>query len=190
MRGRFEAAVEAVPALEDVRGPIESVLRAAARGQWPPLQRIHGDYHLGQVLDVPGRGWVLLDFEGEPLRPLAERSQPDLALRDVAGMLRSFDYARHMALQRTAKHAAELEALAPLARRWERRVRSHWLQAYAEVAMAGGLYADTAAFAAMDPLLGLFELEKALYELRYEVDNRPDWVEVPLAGIAALAGID
>ncbi|MBK7261990.1 MAG: maltose alpha-D-glucosyltransferase [Rubrivivax sp.] len=180
---RVAQVLAAEPAL---RARIDQVARLAPAHL---KTRLHGDLHLGQVL-ICRDDYRLIDFEGEPQRSFEERRGKQSALRDVAGMLRSFDYARHMALQRTAKHAAELEALAPLARRWERRVRSHWLQAYAEVAMAGGLYADTAAFAAMDPLLGLFELEKALYELRYEVDNRPDWVEVPLAGIAALAGID
>ncbi len=92
MRARFEAAVAEAPELEDVRGPVDAVLRAAADAHWPALQRIHGDYHLGQVLHSPERGWVLLDFEGEPLRPLSERSLPDQWVRDVAGMLRSFDY--------------------------------------------------------------------------------------------------
>jgi maltose alpha-D-glucosyltransferase/alpha-amylase len=92
-------------------------------------------------------------------------------------------------LHQAATNAAELEHLAPLARGWEQRMRSAFLQRYGEVAVAGGLYADVAGFAAVTPLLELFELEKALYELRYEIDNRPDWVDVPLAGIAALAGL-
>ncbi|MBP6776991.1 MAG: alpha-amylase, partial [Piscinibacter sp.] len=125
-----------------------------------------------------------------PLRTLAERRAKHCALRDVAGMLRSFDYARHSALQQTAQGGAEFERLAPIARRWERQVRDAFVQTYAEVAIEGGLYADAAAFAAALPLLDLFELEKALYELRYEIDNRPDWVGVPLAGIAALAGLE
>jgi len=150
--------------------------------------RLHGDLHLGQVL-VSRDDFILIDFEGEPQRPLAERRLKHSALRDVAGMLRSFDYARHTALRQAAPSGAALERLAPLARQWEQAVRAGFLEAYAEVAVSGGLYADRSAFDAVRPLLDLFELEKALYELRYEIDNRPDWVEVPLAGIAALAGV-
>ena len=91
---RYAAAVALVPdARLRARRPSSASSTSVRDVSWPPLQRIHGDYHLGQVLDVPERGWVALDFEGEPLRPLAERVQPDLTARDVAGMLRSFDYA-------------------------------------------------------------------------------------------------
>ena len=93
MQARHANANNEVPALAAYDKAAREVFAAAAVADWPLLQRIHGDYHLGQVLDVPGRGWVLLDFEGEPMRPLSERSVPDLPLRDVAGMLRSFDYA-------------------------------------------------------------------------------------------------
>ncbi len=168
MRGRFEAAVEAVPALEDVRGPIESVLRAAARGQWPPLQRIHGDYHLGQVLHSPERGWVLLDFEGEPLRPLAERSLPDQCARDVAGMLRSFDYVGGT-LELTRGESA---------RAWVTAAQQAFLDGYAE-----GSGTDPRA---LDVLLAAFELDKAMYEVVYEARNRPGWVEIPLAAVRRL----
>jgi maltose alpha-D-glucosyltransferase / alpha-amylase len=150
--------------------------------------RLHGDLHLGQVL-VCRDDFVLIDFEGEPQRPLEERRARHCALRDVAGMLRSFDYARHTALHQTTPNAAEIERLGPVAREWERQVRAAFVQTYGKFAVEGGLYADVAAFEAASPLLDLFELEKALYELRYEMDNRPDWVAVPLAGIAALAGI-
>ena len=150
--------------------------------------RLHGDLHLGQVL-VCRDDFFIIDFEGEPQRTLEERRAKHSALRDVAGMLRSFDYARHTALHQVAQRADELERLAPLARRWERRVREAFLATYREVARSGGLYADGAGFEAAHVLLDLFELEKALYELRYEIHNRPDWVAVPLAGIAALAGI-
>src|SRR5699024_8801744 len=92
-RGRADEALGQVPDLEPLRGAVDEVYAAAEAADWPDLQRVHGDYHLGQVLDVPDRGWVVLDFEGEPLRDLDQRSAPDLALRDVAGMLRSFDYA-------------------------------------------------------------------------------------------------
>jgi maltose alpha-D-glucosyltransferase/alpha-amylase len=150
--------------------------------------RHHGDLHLGQVL-LCRDDFLIIDFEGEPQRSFEQRRAKHSALRDVAGLLRSFDYARHTALHQAATNAAELEHLAPLARGWEQRMRSAFLQRYGEVAVAGGLYADVAGFAAVTPLLELFELEKALYELRYEIDNRPDWVDVPLAGIAALAGL-
>jgi maltose alpha-D-glucosyltransferase / alpha-amylase len=160
-------------------------------GQVPPRHlksRLHGDMHLGQVL-ICRDDFLIIDFEGEPQRSFEERRAKHSPLRDLAGMLRSFDYARHSALHGTAQHSVEVERLAPIARRWERKVRAAFLAAYGEAAIVGGLYADAAAFAAVEPLLGLFELEKALYELRYEIDNRPDWIDVPLAGIAALAGL-
>ena len=129
-------------------------------------------------------------LEGEPQRSFEERRAKHSALRDVAGMLRSFDYARHTALHQTAQGSVELERLAPGARHWERHIRQAFLGAYRQVVVAGGLYANAAAFDDASALLDLFELEKALYELRYELDNRPDWVGVPLAGIAALAGVE
>ncbi|HUG49417.1 MAG TPA: 1,4-alpha-glucan branching enzyme, partial [Terrimesophilobacter sp.] len=92
MRERYRAALEDVPSLGDYAAAVEATLTAAGSQQWPLLQRIHGDCHLGQVLQAPGRGWMLIDFEGEPLRPMDERGAPDAALRDVAGMLRSLSY--------------------------------------------------------------------------------------------------
>ncbi len=150
--------------------------------------RVHGDLHLQQVL-LCRDDFLLIDFEGEPQRSLDERRAKHSALRDLAGMLRSLDYARHTALYQTAQGAQELERFAPLARQWERGVREAFVQTYRQVAVAGGLYADDAAFEAARPLLDLFEIEKAFYELRYELDNRPDWVAVPLGGLAALAGL-
>ncbi len=91
-RRRLAIAIAEVPAIAEWQESIEAVYARALESEWPPVQRIHGDYHLGQVLQHPTRGWVLLDFEGEPLRPMSERRRPDLPLRDLAGMLRSFDY--------------------------------------------------------------------------------------------------
>ncbi|WP_259336079.1 maltokinase N-terminal cap-like domain-containing protein, partial [Clavibacter californiensis] len=106
-RRRHATAEREVPEIAAFHDAIASVYDAAEKGEWPKLQRIHGDYHLGQVLSVPNRGWVLLDFEGEPLRPMHERSLPDVTLRDVAGMLRSFDYvAGSYALAHPGKSAA------------------------------------------------------------------------------------
>ena len=150
--------------------------------------RLHGDLHLQQVL-ICRDDFLIIDFEGEPRRTLDERRAKHCALRDVAGMLRSFDYARHTALQQTVQNASDMERLGPVARQWERRMRNAFVQTYCEFSVAGGLYANVAEFAAARSLLDLFELERALYELRYELDNRPDWVGVPLAGIAALAEI-
>ncbi|MFD1507465.1 aminoglycoside phosphotransferase [Georgenia yuyongxinii] len=171
-RRRYAAAREAVPALAAHADAVEAVLRAGAAAPWPALQRVHGDYHLGQVLDVPGRGWVLLDFEGEPLRPLAERTAPDLPQRDVAGMLRSFDYA--------AGAGAVTAAADPARQSWAGRARLAFLDGY----RAGG---------GRDPqadaeLLRALELDKALYEAVYEARNRPDWLPIPLAGVTRLLG--
>jgi maltose alpha-D-glucosyltransferase/alpha-amylase len=182
LAGLAGRVLDALPALAQ---------RAAQLARTAPAglkTRLHGDLHLGQVL-LCRDDFLLIDFEGEPRRSLEERRAKHSALRDVAGMLRSFDYARHTALAQAAQGSVERQRLAPLARRWEQRMREGFLQTYREVTVAGGLYANDAAFAAARPLLDLFELEKVLYELRYEIDNRPDWVGVPLAGLAALAGV-
>ncbi|HSO65272.1 MAG TPA: phosphotransferase, partial [Ornithinibacter sp.] len=171
MRSRFEAAVAEAPGLEEARRPVAAVLRAAAAAEWPPLQRIHGDYHLGQVLHSPERGWVLLDFEGEPLRPLSERSLPDQPVRDVAGMLRSFDYVGGTWEQ---VHGAS-------ARAWVTSAQQAFLDGYAE--RAGSDPRDLGA------LLAAFELDKAMYEVVYEARNRPAWVAIPLGAVRRLTAL-
>ena len=168
MRQRFEAAVVEAPQLTEVRGPVDAVLRAAESATWPPLQRIHGDYHLGQVLHSPDRGWVLLDFEGEPLRPLSERSLPDQTVRDVAGMLRSFDYVGGTWEQ---VHGSS-------ARAWVTSAQQSFLDGYAERAGADPRTAGA--------LLAAFELDKAMYEVVYEARNRPGWVDIPLGAVRRL----
>jgi maltose alpha-D-glucosyltransferase/alpha-amylase len=104
-------------------------------------------------------------------------------------MLRSFNYARHAALLHVGHSPEAAERLAPVARAWENEVRGAFLHAYGDEAVKGGAFSASAQFDAARGLLELFELEKALYELRYELQNRPDWVAVPLAGIAALAAL-
>ena len=145
--------------------------------------RYHGDYHLGQVL-LSNHDFVIIDFEGEPSRPLAERRIKQSPLRDVASMLRSFDYARWTAVRHAAEGGKDLAVLEPLATQWEREVRRTFLAAYEEGTRGSELYAD---FSEMRDLLDLAELQKALYELRYELGNRPDWVTIPLRGILTLA---
>jgi maltose alpha-D-glucosyltransferase/alpha-amylase len=146
--------------------------------------RVHGDYHLGQVLLVRN-DFVIVDFEGEPARPLTERREKESPLRDVAGMLRSFAYARRAALQRTTPQSAEdcarWEALLEV---WEKSARETFVSVYDEVARAGHLYKS---FEEVRPLMQLFEIEKALYELRYELANRPDWVVIPLRALAVMS---
>jgi maltose alpha-D-glucosyltransferase/alpha-amylase len=162
---------------------IESLSRASAHGA---KTRIHGDYHLGQVL-VALNDFIIIDFEGEPNRPLAERRRKQSTLRDVAGMLRSFDYAQRAAVLRVGESAERAERLAPLARAWGEEVRRTFLQAYRDEAVSAGIYGSASEFDTARDLLQLFEVDKAFYELRYELQNRPDWVAVPLAAIALLA---
>lgn len=144
--------------------------------------RIHGDYHLGQVL-LTRNDFVIVDFEGEPGREFAERRAKQSPLRDVAGMLRSFDYARAVALRQAAHTPEEAAPMAEPARAWEAASRAAFLQSYRDTLAGTPLAVSDQALS----LLALFELQKALYELRYELENRPDWVGIPLAGILALA---
>jgi maltokinase len=169
MRSRYAAAVALVPALASCSASVERVIESVRTVRWPALQRIHGDYHLGQVLDVPERGWVALDFEGEPLRPLAERAQPDLTQRDIAGMLRSFDYAAGS----VALADPTLDASG-----WAAACRAAFLEGYASV--AGPADADDAT------LVQALELDKALYEVVYEARNRPTWLPIPLGAVERL----
>ena len=148
--------------------------------------RIHGDYHLGQVL-VTRNDFVIIDFEGEPGHSLEQRSAKQSPLRDIAGMLRSFSYVQHSALRNVAHNEAEGAKLAPLARAWELEVRSAFLGAYDAAVRGANLFA-AGALQAGEGLLALFELEKALYELRYELGNRPGWAGIPLQSVLDLAG--
>ncbi|WIE78492.1 phosphotransferase [Curtobacterium sp. MCSS17_016] len=172
MHARLDTAAREAPAVADHADAVRAVYARAADATWPDLQRIHGDLHLGQVLSAPDpRGWVFLDFEGEPLRPLDERSLPDVTLRDVAGMLRSFDYVAGA----LAHDAEPVDAAA-----WAAEARARFLEGYQR-----GTGADLAAHSA---LLDAFELDKAVYEVVYETRNRPDWVGIPLTAVARLVG--
>lgn len=169
VRARYDQAAAEVPSLESDAPQIQRVLTALDDHPWPPLQRIHGDYHLGQVLHT-ATGWVAVDFEGEPLRPLSERVRPDLALRDVAGMLRSFDYAGG------SVEMTELpDGTHPDARDWVAACREAFLDGYGSVAPLDPRSAL--------PLLRALELDKALYELIYEARNRPTWIPIPATAI-------
>jgi maltose alpha-D-glucosyltransferase/alpha-amylase len=146
--------------------------------------RCHGDYHLGQVL-LASNDFVIIDFEGEPGRPLEERRSKSSPLRDVAGMLRSFDYARATALRNVGRGDGDHARLDALGAEWLAAARRAFLDAYDESMRAAGAPGLDAA----GDLLVLAELEKALYELRYELANRPAWVGIPLAGVRALADL-
>ena len=169
---RLAIAIAEVPAIAERRTAIEAVYSHALEIEWPRLQRIHGDYHLGQVLHAPGHGWVLLDFEGEPLRPMSERTRADLALRDVAGMLRSFDYVSGSLRLDHPERSPET------VREWARNSRQAFIEGYAR---RSGADLD-----ALSPLLAALELDKAVYEAIYEARNRPTWVSIPLGAIARL----
>jgi maltose alpha-D-glucosyltransferase/alpha-amylase len=146
--------------------------------------RIHGDYHLGQVLRARG-DYVILDFEGEPARSLAERRAKQSSLRDVAGMMRSFSYAAYSALDHfTQRHPDTAKSLEPWAQLWQNAVSTEFLHAW-RTTMASNPHLTPQPPQA-NCLLNAYLLEKALYELLYELNNRPAWVRIPLAGILAL----
>ncbi|MEJ2186461.1 MAG: putative maltokinase, partial [Gemmatimonadota bacterium] len=151
--------------------------------------RTHGDYHLGQVLHT-GRDFVIIDFEGEPARPLTERRLKRSPLSDVAGMLRSFHYVTHAALMseemRGLSHSGELNGTDRWAQYWTQWIGASFLGAYLETAGAGFLPTEPGE---LEALLDSHLLEKAVYELGYELNNRPDWTRIPLRGIRHVLGV-
>jgi maltose alpha-D-glucosyltransferase/alpha-amylase len=143
--------------------------------------RIHGDYHLGQTLDT-GADFVILDFEGEPARPLAERKLKASPLRDVAGMLRSFGYASRVGLK--AQPGEQAELLTPWTQGWERIVSRIYLDAYLETAAGAAFLPEDSAD--LSVLLESFLFDKAIYEVGYELNNRPDWLPIPVSAMLDL----
>jgi len=142
--------------------------------------RIHGDYHLGQVL-FTGKDFIIVDFEGEPSRSLSERRFKRSPLRDVAGMIRSFEYAAAYGLRHGPRRAEDVPALQPWARLWIRWTSAAFLGGYLGLAGdASYLPREPAELAAM---LEFYILDKTVYELRYELNNRPSWVDIPLEAL-------
>ena len=185
LAGLSEDAVELAGLVLSRRRAILGKFNALAQvGAGALLTRVHGDYHLGQVLRSRG-DFVILDFEGEPARPLDERRAKQSPMKDVAGMVRSFSYAAFAALTRhTARRPHEFEQLEPWARLWETAAVEEYLYSYREtVAQSPIVPRDVKAF---QQLLDVYLLDKALYELMYELNNRPTWVRIPLAGILSL----
>ena len=169
------------PALADpARGGVARTLQALDALIGTVKIRSHGDYHLGQVLKTAD-AFTVIDFEGEPARPLAERRAKQSALRDVAGMLRSLDYAAH-AVAFDLPAAERARALTRLTG-WETEARRAFLRGYRDAAGVGPAALIPLSEAALTEACAAFELEKACYELRYERDNRPDWLAIPLAGV-------
>lgn len=145
--------------------------------------RHHGDYHLGQVLQAADGTFMIIDFEGEPARPLAERRGKHCVLRDVAGMLRSFAYAAATLGDEACTALGELDAMTRAAR-WEREMREAFLRGYLPEGREHPPFVPGGR-ARFDLLLELFETEKMFYELAYELNNRPEWVWIPLSSVAA-----
>ena len=162
----------------DAAGRVFASLRDA--GDVGPVVRVHGDYHLGQVVRTDN-GWFVLDFEGEPARPLDERVLPSSPLKDVSGMLRSLDYAQAVALRDRGDE--DVARCVPLGGAWEQRNRRKFLDGYLGVDGIDALLPRD-----VDRVLAAWELDKAVYEVHYELSHRPDWVDIPEDAIVRIVG--
>ena len=176
MTTRLEAALDVVPGLDTHAKALRRLFGEVAGLEGIEVQQIHGDLHLGQTLRT-ALGWKIVDFEGEPAKDLAERQLPDSPWRDVAGMLRSFDYAPQV-VERAMNGINEEESdlIASRAEEWSQRNKNHFLYAY-----AGGELTDE-----QQVLLHAYLADKAVYETVYETRNRPTWVDIPLQAVARI----
>jgi len=180
IRARLAVATEKLG--RDLNAVGEPLIARVASFDGPgPTIRVHGDLHLGQVMRTD-QGWYVLDFEGEPDRPLSERLAPASALKDVSGMLRSFHYASRYSLGERERR--EWPLLRPAAIAWEARNRRAFLSGYRSQAGVDDLLPEPAAASAV---MAFYELDKALYELDYEVAHRPEWAVIPLEALERLA---
>ena len=176
MTGRLEAALSVVPELEEHAKGLRGAFDEVAHLDGLEVQQVHGDLHLGQTLRT-SVGWKIVDFEGEPAKPLAERQLPDSPWRDVAGMLRSFDYAaRVVERSLSISDESDAELISTRAEEWSERNKNHFLVAY-----AGGALAPE-----QQVLLNAYVADKAVYETVYETRNRPSWVTIPLQAVARI----
>jgi maltokinase len=175
MTGRLDAALGVVPELAEHAGGLRATFASVSKLDGLDVQQVHGDLHLGQTLRT-SHGWKIVDFEGEPAKPLAERQRPDSPWRDVAGMLRSFDYAARVVQRSLSTSDADAELIDARAQEWSERNKNHFLYAYA----GGGLTPE------QQVLLDAYIADKAVYETVYETRNRPSWVTIPLQAVARI----
>ncbi|HYO41380.1 MAG TPA: hypothetical protein VER39_17180 [Nocardioidaceae bacterium] len=189
MASRLDAALAVVPELEEhaerLRGIFSAVADLGESGLAATAQRVHGDFHLGQTLRTV-KGWKIVDFEGEPAKPLAERVRPDLVWRDVAGMLRSFDYAAHAVIDDFHADEQANRQIAFRAAEWAERNSAAFIRGYTDNSgrtSGGGLSAR------QDLVLQAYVADKAVYEAVYEARNRPSWLPIPLGAIARISHV-
>jgi maltokinase len=179
MRDRLEAVTAAVPQLAERAPTLAELFATVAEADGEQAQRVHGDLHLGQTLRT-SLGWKLVDFEGEPLKPLTQRKLPDSPWRDVAGMLRSFDYAAQSVVRDLHSQGEPASQIVYRANEWTTRNRGAFLDGYVEhrVEIGGGPLTPLE-----QALIDAYEADKAVYEVLYETRNRPTWLDIPLSAI-------
>lgn len=190
MRARLDGAARIVPGLAALAPRLHELYDAVAASDGLDVQRIHGDLHLGQTLRT-ARGWRIVDFEGEPGRAFAERALPDSPWRDVAGMVRSFDYATGVVeMAQSGTTVEERGQRSEQARQWSERARRGFIDAYVAARTASGDLdeSDESDGDAHTRLLEAYIADKAVYEAVYETRNRPAWTAIPLAALSEIAG--